>query len=85
MTKKDIPKVAGLKITHCSNCSNHIIEPDPDPSDWFNDDDIKIRCTLSKAPYRGNRCNEPYITVACRPYNTGKEDDTPSWCPLNNN
>ncbi len=74
--KKDIQK--------CIQCPHHNIEPDPDPNDWFCDDDIKIRCTLSPDPYRGNCYREPYITVGCRPYRAKKESDVPVWCPLKN-
>jgi len=71
-----------LKLQKCINCPHHCVEADPDPSDWFCDDDVKVRCTESKATYRGNCCYEPYITVGCRPYRVKEESDVPSWCPL---
>lgn len=69
-------------ITNCTQCPNHRVERDPDPDDWFCDDDVKVRCLLSKAGYDGNRCQEPFVTVACRPYNVVKECGVPDWCPL---
>lgn len=32
------------KITQCRECPHCRIVPDPDPSDWFNDDDEKAFC-----------------------------------------
>ena len=61
-----------LKITSCVDCSFHREVSDPDPHDWFCDDDVKIVCTKT-----GKN-----VTVACRPYNTRKETSIPSWCPL---
>lgn len=70
-------------IKNCIVCEHHIVEPDPDPTDWFDDDDVKVRCKLSKKPQRVRpNTTEPYITVACRPYNTVKECNIPDWCPL---
>jgi len=57
---------------NCIDCPNHRVLPDPDPNDWFCDDDKKVICNL----------NEKEITVACRPYNLRKECETPEWCPL---
>lgn len=61
-----------LEITHCVDCPFHEVKSDPDPHDWFNDDDVKVVCT---------KVNKN-ITVACRPYNTRKETPVPNWCPL---
>lgn len=70
--KKEKPVTANLKITNCIDCPFHKVESDPDPDDWFCDDDVKVVCTKAKKD----------ITVACRPYNTRKESSTPKWCPL---
>lgn len=71
-------------IQNCTSCMHHVVEPDPDPTDWFNDDDVKVRCKLSsKSPNGVYCCEEPYITVACRPYKIEVECSTPNWCPLN--
>lgn len=73
-------------IQNCVACKNHIVEPDPDPTDWFNDDDVKVRCKLSSiSPMGINTLQEPYITMACRPYHIEAECSTPSWCPLQKN
>ena len=64
-----------LKIENCIDCSNHVVLPDPDPNDWFCDDDVKVVCRHEKAMNR-------QITCACRPYNTRNECDVPLWCPL---
>ncbi len=58
---------------NCMDCPHHKVELDPDPSDWFCDDDEKVVCTKKK---------DKAITVACRPYNKRKECETPRWCPL---
>ena len=64
-----------LKIQNCMDCPHHEVQADPDPHDWFCDDDVKVVC---KKTTRKN--NE--ITVACRPYMTRKECEVPDWCPL---
>ena len=73
-----------LKITNCMDCPHHRILADPDPFDWFCDDDVKVRCELSRSSenHGGFYAKEPYVTVACRPYNTRKECEAPKWCPL---
>lgn len=60
---------------NCIDCKHHRVEADPDPDDWFNDDDVKVICML----------NFKYITSACRPYQTRAECETPAWCPLKEN
>jgi hypothetical protein len=60
---------------NCTKCPHHEVRPDPDPSDWFCDDDVKVVCTLTKR-------QDNTITVACRPYNVKKESEPPKWCPL---
>lgn len=60
------------KLTNCTQCEFHEVLPDPDPYDWFCDDDVKVICTKKRKN----------ITVACRPYNTKKETLIPDWCPL---
>lgn len=60
---------------NCTKCQFHEVQRDPDPYDWFCDDDVKVVCKKTK---RAN--NE--ITVACRPYNIRRESARPKWCPL---
>jgi hypothetical protein len=62
-----------ITITNCTECTAHKIKSDPDPSDLFNDDDVKVVCSIAKKN----------ITTACRPYNIKKECEIPSWCPKN--
>lgn len=58
----------------CIDCSEHQIQLDPDPLDWFCDDDIKVYCKKAKKN----------ATVACRPYMDRTETTPPpKWCPLN--
>lgn len=61
-----------LDIENCMDCPNHNVLPDPDPYDWFCDDDEKVVC---------EKINKT-ITVSCRPYNKRKECKIPNWCPL---
>ena len=37
-----------LKITSCLDCPHHKVIADPDPDDWFNDDDCATVCTKMK-------------------------------------
>ena len=62
-------------MKNCISCQYHKVLPDPDPDDWFCDDDVKVICTKTKR-------HENTITVACRPYNIRRESTTPKWCPL---
>ena len=57
---------------NCMDCPLHRVLADPDPYDWFCDDDVKIYCTKAQRN----------IAVACRPYNDRKESKVPIWCPL---
>jgi hypothetical protein len=61
-----------IKIDNCIDCREHEILPDPDPSDWFCDDDVQVIC---KANYNQT------ITCSCRPYRVREECSIPSWCP----
>lgn len=61
-----------IKVETCMDCPFSKVLPDPDPNDWFCDDDIKIVCLKANKN----------ITVACRPYNDRKETSIPSWCPI---
>lgn len=61
-----------MSYQNCTQCPFRQIKSDPDPHDWFCDDNVKVIC---KKALRN-------ITVACRPYNIEKESVTPNWCPL---
>ena len=69
-----------LVITNCTECIHHQVVRDPDPSDWFNDDDVAVLCNLSTRDTNSGRARR--ITRACRPYNVEKECSVPSWCPM---
>lgn len=75
--------------TNCMDCKHHLVIPDPDPNDSFCDDDKAIVCSLEKNPrqnlrsiHRADHSEYRIISVAVRPYNLRKEDETPAWCPL---
>lgn len=78
-----------LEITNCIDCPNHEVINDGDPHDWFCDDDVAVVCTKAEnhdckgnSVYAVERNPHQAITTACRPYNTRKECEVPSWCPL---
>lgn len=62
-----------IKIKNCIDCNAHKILTDPDPTDWFCDDDVKVICTASK--------DNKSITCACRPHRVRQESEIPKWCP----
>lgn len=66
------------EITQCRECPHCKIYPDPDPSDWFNDDDEKALCLAIK----DERGFPKYIEGMLRPYETVT---IPEWCPLKTN
>lgn len=59
-------------LTNCIDCEHHVVLDDPDETDWFNDDDVKVHCQLAKKD----------VMVGIRPYQVRKEAATPAWCPL---
>lgn len=71
----------------CIDCPFHKIIPDPDPSDWFNVDDVAIVCTKSNhkpdptSDYAVDRQSFTPIDVGLRPYQA-KNVDAPDWCPI---
>jgi hypothetical protein len=71
------------KFSNCMDCEHHQEVRDPDPDDWFCDDDVAVLCTVTK-PRKDSGFPYRVITCACRPYNTRKECDIPDWCPLRN-
>lgn len=58
------------EITQCRECPHCRIVPDPDPSDWFNDDDEKAFC---------REAGHKLIENMLRPY---ERIIIPDWCPL---
>lgn len=66
MNKVNIP------IANCLDCPHHKLEMDPDPLDWFCDNDEKTVCG------KANRV----VTSGNRPYETRANSLVPKWCPL---
>ena len=78
-TEKDTYQKSGTsvvfqkEIKQCRECPHCLIVPDPDPNDWFNDDDEKALCKESE-----NKLIEGML----RPY---ERVLIPDWCPLKTN
>jgi hypothetical protein len=60
-----------LQMKSCVECASHKVELDPDPFDWFCDDDVKVVCTTKNK----------VVTAGCRPYNIKRDAIVPKWCP----
>ena len=56
----------------CEKCNRCEIHADPDPDDWFCDDDVAVYCTEKKE----------YIARALSPYEVDKVVVPVSKCPL---
>jgi len=75
---------------NCLDCPNVDIRSDPDPFDWFCDDDEAAFCKLVERDPKENpkwySDTVPLkpITVAARPHHLRRECETPKWCPLLN-
>jgi hypothetical protein len=74
---------------NCLDCPYHRVINDPDPDDWFCDDDQAIVCIKMQNPkqkpssrHASDRSVHRVVMCAIRPYNLRKEGDAPSWCPL---
>jgi hypothetical protein len=78
-------------ITNCIDCPFHQVINDPDPDDWFCDDDKAVVCTKKQrkpdftSKYVCDRQEFEIIASACRPYNLRKESQVPRFCPLGYN
>lgn len=77
------------KPTNCLDCPFHNVIPDPDPNDWFNDDDVAVVCRKmnndkmdENSRYAADHQAFKTVTISCRPYATRRESETPKWCPL---
>ena len=78
-----------LKIKSCLKCPFHEVIPDPDPTDWFNADDVAVVCKKTtkerdlNSKYAVDRQQFKPISVADRPYQIKEEYiKIPNWCPL---
>lgn len=81
--------MSNTKPSNCTDCPFHYVINDPDPDDWFCDDDVAVVCAKTKndkqdnaSKYASSRQFFKPITVSCRPYNVKKESATPEWCPI---
>lgn len=75
-------------IDNCIDCKSHSVINDPDPDDWFCDDDVAVVCTLTQnndvtpdSKYQSDMCAFKSVTRSCRPFKIRKESDVPPWCP----
>lgn len=84
----DTNEMVNIGISNCMECSAHRVISDPDPHDWFCDDDKAVVCTETPNDKR-DRTSEyssdhsAYKVIQCgiRPYRLEKETSIPSWCP----
>ena len=74
---------------NCLDCPKHTVLDDPDPNDWFCDDDKAVACSLTpnptqdlKSKYIATRGQFRLVAVSCRPYKLREESARPVWCPL---
>jgi len=78
-----------MNVTHCYQCPFHKVVPDPDPTDWFNVDDVSLLCTKcpNDTDSRYWASDKPFeykpVSVSDRPYQI-KNNKTPDWCPFKN-
>jgi hypothetical protein len=61
-----------VKMNSCIDCGWHDILPDPDPDDWFCDDDVKVICKKTGQ----------VIIFGCRPHHVRSECKIPMDCPI---
>lgn len=76
--KKNVKHITVVKqydVEFCSKCPYGAVYPDPDPDDWFCDDDERVYC----------RKLDRDVCSALRPYEVGKIDTVPDCCPLDEN
>lgn len=75
----------------CLRCQHHEVIPDPDPDDWFNDDEVAVVCNLEPNPDRDSRArrysgrqSRRCVVFGCEPTRQHLMDGSaiPSWCPL---
>ncbi len=83
-----IPVVVQLEITDCSQCPHYGTAADPDPNDWFCDDDQYGYCKItpndarkSDSKYVSDRSTFKTLYKSRRPYEVGKLP-VPEWCPM---
>lgn len=73
---------------NCMDCPHRSVVADPDPYDWFCQDDEAVLCTKAENTERQVKWSTgiPWryraITVSCRPHKKREECAQPDWCPL---
>ena len=79
------------KMSSCLACAFHRVISDPDPYDWFCDDDEAIVCTKTPNPDRKKNMASKYVAdhsefrvviSGVRPHHLERESSVPKWCPL---
>lgn len=86
-----LPATKAKVLGSCLECTNHKIIPDPDPNDWFCDDDVAVVCLSAsndkqntESKWISDRHPNKVIEPSIRPFKVEKEATVPSWCPLKN-
>jgi len=78
-----------IKINSCINCPFHKVINDPDPDDWFCDDDMAIVCTklpndeIGKfdSPAYFSRQKFKVVSSGIRPHHVSSFNYIPEFCP----
>lgn len=80
--------VVQLSIADCTQCPYYGTGRDPDPNDWFCDDDQFGYCTRvindtckPDSKYVSDRSPHKVLYRSCRPYEV-KTVKIPEWCPM---
>lgn len=79
-----------IDLSSCLECPFHRVIGDPDPDDWFNDDDKAIVCTKKSnqklninSRYASDRQMYAVVESSMRPTELKKENvEIPKWCPI---
>lgn len=73
----------------CMDCPHHLVINDPDPNDWFCDDDKAVVCKLkdndkqdTQSKYLSDRHPNKVVEPSIRPYKLREEAIVPEWCPI---
>lgn len=78
-------------MKNCLKCEYHQVISDPDPHDWYCQDDVAVICIKNlnsksdkNSIYASDRTPFKVISCALRPYEVkeGSIIKTPDWCPL---
>lgn len=78
-------------VDNCLDCEHCIKVSDPDPLDWFRDDEMAVACALVKndntewIPRMDYRFPNKCVTYACSMDDLRESCQQPDWCPLKEN